>query len=207
MKNPSAVIYDIEILRAIPNKPPFKKLEGIEYCEGWHDHANMGIGCLCAYDYLEDRYRVFTEKNLNEFIDLIQARELLVGFNSIAFDNNVVKACLGFDPGTLKNYDLLCEIWVASGLTSKFQYPSHAGFGLDETCRVNFGTQKSGDGAMAPVDWQRGGYGTVIDYCINDVKLTKQLFDSALAGLPIKSPKGGREITLALPFLKPEASA
>lgn len=197
--NLSAVIYDIEIQAAIPNKPPFQKLEGIKYCEGWHDHKNMGIACICAYDYLEERYRVFTEGNFGQFIDFIKNRELLVGFNSIGFDNKVVKAVLDHEVSN-RNYDLLCEVWAASGLARTFQYPSHAGYGLDECCRVNFGTQKTGNGALAPVDWQRGNYGTVIDYCINDVKLTKQLFDSAISGLPIKSPKDGTDLTLTLPF-------
>ncbi len=44
---------------------------------------------------------------------------------------------------------------------------------------------------MAPVDWQRGHHGKVIDYCLNDVKLTRQLFELALAGSRVIHPKGG----------------
>lgn len=40
----NALIYDIEIVKGIPDKKK-TMLEGIEYCAGWEDHANMGISC------------------------------------------------------------------------------------------------------------------------------------------------------------------
>jgi len=192
------LIYDIEIKKAIPPKDAREIIPGVEYCAGWQDHKNMGIACICAYDYQTDRYRVFTEANLPDFVKLVQERETLVGFNSIAFDNKVLGAATGFSYAGV-NYDSLREIWISLGLSPTFQYPSHTGYGLDEMCRANFGTQKTGNGAMAPVYWQEGKYGEVIDYCLNDVKLTKQLFDKALAGESIKKPKTGEDLVLRLP--------
>ena len=194
-----AIIYDIEILRAIPNKDG-SKLEGIEYCGGWNDHANMGITVIGAYDYQEDRYRVFCKDNFQRFIArAAQPDMLLVGFNSIAFDNAVIGAELQipFPEGIC--YDLLRESWVAAGLGPKFEYPSHIGYGLDAMCARNFGTKKTGDGAVAPVLWQRGEIGQVIDYCLNDVRLTKQLFDAVLAGKSITNPTNGKALTLRNP--------
>jgi hypothetical protein len=49
------------------------------------------------------------------------------------------------------------------------------------------------------VQWQRGDFGTVIDYCLTDVYLTKQLMDRVLAGEPIVSPKTGRTLMLRIP--------
>ncbi len=195
------LIYDIEILKAIPPKDAREMIPGVEYCAGWHDHKNMGIACICAYDYQTDRYRVFTEANLPDFLKLVSERGLLVGFNSSAFDNKVLEAVTGFKPPNT-DYDILREIWVSLGLSPTFQYPSHAGYGLDEMCRANFGTTKTGNGAMAPVFWQEKKYGEVIDYCLNDVKLTKQLFDKALAGESIKNPKTGEYTFLRLPEVK-----
>ena len=63
---PSVLVYDIEIVNAIPDREGIKK-EGVEYCEGWGDHAGMGISVIGAYDALEDRYRVFCEDNGNDF--------------------------------------------------------------------------------------------------------------------------------------------
>lgn len=56
------LVYDIEIIKAIPQKDSPKK-QGIEYCKGWHDHQNMGISVIGAYSFEDDRYRVFTKDN------------------------------------------------------------------------------------------------------------------------------------------------
>lgn len=189
----NTIIYDLEILKAIPDKSG-KHIDGVEYCKGWADHANMGISVLCIYDYIEDRYRVFCGDNKEQFASRIKGA-LCVGFNSIPFDNTVLSATLGWNAPKEENcYDLLRETWAAAGLGPEFVYPSHMGYGLDAMCEVNFGLKKSGNGAMAPVDWQHGNFGTVIDYCLNDVMLTKQLFDAVLRGDKIKSPKGGELI-------------
>lgn len=193
----TALIYDIEIVKAIPNKTgPLEK--GISYCAGWHDHANMGVSVVGCYDYAEDRYRVFCGDNMRELGDLMHGR-LLVGFNSIPFDNAVLSACFSWGFQDDECYDLLREIWAAAGLGPKFTYPSHAGYGLDAVCEKNFGQSKSGNGALAPVIWQQGKIGAVIDYCLNDVRLTKRLFDRVLAGEKIISPKNGSMLTLRDP--------
>ena len=186
----NVIIYDLEIVRAIPNKDG-SRLDGVEYCGGWHDHANMGISVLGLYDYAEDRYRVFCWDNKEAFASRIKGA-LCVGFNNIPFDNAVLSATNGWEsPKEDQCYDLLRETWIASGLGPDFTYPTHVGYGLDAICEINFGLKKSGNGALAPVDWQRGKIGNVIDYCLNDVMLTKRLFDAVLRGDEIKSPKGG----------------
>lgn len=198
----AVLIYDIEIVRAIPNKDG-SRLEGIEYCEGWHDHANMGISVIGAYDYAEDRYRVFCKDNFGEFMKFVAGSHLLVGFNNIPFDNQVLNLELGEPDWRIPDgrcYDLLRESWAAAGLGPNFEYPSHAGYGLDAICARNFGTRKSGNGALAPVLWQRGQIGEVIDYCLNDVRLTKQLLDTVIAGKTITSPVDGQALTLKNPL-------
>ena len=183
-----ALIYDCEIINAIPSRDG-SKIKGITYCEGWRDIANMGVSVTGVYDYVEDRYRVFCADNKEEFAKLISKRELCVGFNSIPFDNALLLACGWPAPPEEKSYDLLRETWAACGLGTTFDFKTHGGFGLDAMCEKNFGTKKSGNGALAPVDWQQGKRGTVIDYCLNDVRLTKQLFDYVLAGTSISIPK------------------
>lgn len=191
------IIYDCEIKRAILKKGE-KKRQDIEYCAGWHDHSNMGISVICAYDYEEDRYRVFCDDNISDFQDLVGATNIIVGFNSLAFDN---KLCLAHNIviSASKSYDLLVEAWRGAGLGETFQYPSHLGFGLDDICSVNFGINKSGHGAQAPVQWQKGQIGAVIDYCINDVKLTKTLLDHVIQTEKILDPRNSTETLIIRP--------
>lgn len=184
----SMMIYDIEIVKAIPPKHYSELIRGIQYCAGWHDHAGMGISVIGAYDHVEDTYRVFCADNFSAFQDLVDARDTVVGFNSIAFDNEVCRAN-GLDVPDEKSYDLLVEIWRAAGLGPTYRHPTHAGFGLDAVCEANFGLRKSGHGALAPVDWQIGKIGSVIDYCLNDVRLTKRLLDHVLCARFLVNPR------------------
>jgi hypothetical protein len=197
---PSILIYDCEIVKAIPNRDG-STIDGIEYCAGWRDFENMGISVIGVYDYVEDRARVFCADNAEEFAVLWRGRDLCIGFNSIPFDNELIDATPGWaSPLECDCYDLLREIWAAVGLGPEFNFKTHGGYGLDAVCEANFGTRKSGSGAFAPVLWQQGKIGEVIDYCLNDVHLTKQLFDAVLAGTPIKNPKGGPDLIVRKPF-------
>jgi hypothetical protein len=193
------LVYDIEIAKAIQGRGE-KKIKGIKYCGGWRDFDNMGIACLCAYDYAEDRYRVFMEDNMSDFLELANYADFIVGFNSHNFDNQLILAEFGIDFSD-KTFDILREIWKSEGLDpDKFSIKTHGGFGLDDLSRVNFARNKTGNGALAPIDFQQGRYGSVIDYCVSDVKLTKMLMDRILHKAFLTSPKQfGKSIVIDLP--------
>lgn len=194
------IVYDIEIIKGIPDKRNPKQ-DDIEYCKGWTDHANMGISVIGVYDYYYDEYRVFCDDNIYELAMLIDERDTIVGFNNIGFDNKVM-AHNGFNVDVLndKSFDVLVEIWRGAGLGPTFKFPSHIGYSLDAVCKANMGTQKTGHGAQAPIMWQRGQVGGVIDYCLHDVKMTKDLVDYITQYGAIKSPKNGNLISVKSPM-------
>lgn len=193
----NALIYDIEIVKAIPGCDGVRA-DGIQYCTGWQDHANMGISVIGAYDYTEQRYRVFCGDNMEAFWKATEAK-ILVGFNSIPFDNAVIAATYGVQLPEKRCYDLLREIWASVGLGPVFSPETHGGFGLDAVCAQNFGTRKSGNGALAPVLWQQGKIGEVIDYCLNDIALTKQVFEASLLGRLV-CPKTGNLLRMPMSY-------
>lgn len=183
------IIYDIEIKKCIPPYKGQPKSE-YEYCAGWHDHKEMGVSSITVYDYNSDEYHVFMDDNMDDFrkmlSDEITVGDPVIGFNSLNFDNKVIYA-----NGLVENleeldavsYDLLQEIWKAvsgtEGRTDNFNPAVHAGYGLDIMCSMNNIGRKSGNGALAPENFQDGRYGTLINYNLHDVWLTKQLFDFA----------------------------
>lgn len=178
------LIYDIEIEKAVPSglepKPP-----DIEYCEGWDDKENMGVACICAYDLIDDRYRVFTAGTFKDF-ERLAAERFVIGFNSIAFDD-VVCGHQGIKVRT--DWDLLAEMWAAAGFTREFTSEKNKGYGLDATAKANGLTGKTGYGGTAPIDWQRGLYGSVIDYCLEDVRLTWTLVRQVIEHGMLCNPK------------------
>lgn len=200
-----AIIYDLEIKKAILNRSQSPEPD-VVYCEGWHDHQNMGISVLCAFDFEQKLPVVFCEDNLAEFQKAVDATDYLVSFNGINFDNKVLSAN-GINIPESKSVDLLHEIWRGVGLSPfRFNPRTHGGYGLDAVCAVNFNLNKTGDGASAPAYWQRGRIGHVISYCLSDVHLTTRLFEQMLEG-EIVNPKTGTRLKIDLSRLYEKAAA
>lgn len=194
----SMMIFDCEIRKAILGRRE-SPLQGIEYADGWRDFANMGISVICTYDYLEDRYQAFFEDNFSDLQKLISEREVIVNFNGLGFDNPLCEANNIHVPNE-KTYDILVKVWEGAGLGPKFVYPTHAGYGLDACCATNFGANKTGFGGFAPVWWQRGEYGKLVSYCLDDVRLTKGLLDKIVRDGCIVCPKTGGRLKINGPF-------
>ena len=187
------LIYDLEIVKAIPDRKKAREPD-IEYCAGWDDHANMGVSVIGAYDVIEHRFRVFTKEAFGDFEALAKDR-MVIGFNSIHFDDRVL-AAIGINVTT--EWDLLQEMWVAAGLGREFKLSSHIGFGLDATAKANGFSGKTGWGGAAPIQWQRGEYGRVIDYCLEDVRLTWRLVKQVLELGELQDPRNPSK-TLNIP--------
>lgn len=200
-----AIVYDLEIRKCVP-KRNVENSPNLEYCEGWRDHAAMGVASLVAFDMLAQQYRIFMQDNLPDFEDLVSEADLLVGFNNIHFDNSVL-GHNGFSKDALdaKSYDILVELWRALGLGPTYRYPSHAGYTLQAVALANLGTGKTGNGAFAPELFQLGQFGTLLDYNLRDVYLTAQLFERIDQRRPFWNPKpkskDNRRLTLRHPRL------
>jgi len=185
------IVFDCEIENAILMRGEIE-IEGIKYCGGWRDFKGMGLSVIGVYDYKRDQSRVFCRDNFAEFQDLVCETDAVVGFNNIAFDNQLC-AAHGIKVPDEKSYDVLVEIWKAAGLGPKFAPKTHGGYGLDAVCKANFNINKTGHGAMAPVDWQRGRIGKVIDYCLMDTMLCRMLYDFIKNNGEIINPKNPTE--------------
>lgn len=188
------LIYDVEIARAVQNKDE-ARLPGVDYCDGWHDFAGMGVACVCAYDLNEQRCRVFMQDNLLAFGELARSHDRVLGFNSIAFDDNVMRAA-GVEWPQEKSADLARLIWKAAGVPEG-EHPR--GLSLDALCKANGLGGKSGNGAMAPVMYQRGDLGGLIDYCLADVALTLKLYRVAAWSGGVRDPRTGEHLPVAVP--------
>ena len=199
----SAIIYDCEIIKCIPPRDGIRN-DDFAYCDGWHDHANMGISVIGAYDYLTGQLKSYVDFDLvpelpgcsdfDEFEHLASLRDHVIGFNSLGFDD---KLCTAHDIQVETTYDLLCEVRVASGQPPNYvKGKTKAGYSLDALAKASLGDQKTGHGELAPELWQRGKYYEVIRYCLNDVWLTKRLFDQR-AGLI--DPTDGTTLVLREP--------
>jgi hypothetical protein len=188
------MVYDAEIVNAIPVKGEAREPE-IGYCNGWTDYVGMEVSVICAYLWGEG-YRVFCKDNFGAFNELAENPEtLLVGFNNHSFDDRLIRACLGTDLDERRSWDLLEAVRVARGGSPGY---IAGGPNLDKLCRANFLPGKRGDGARAPILWQQGKTGQVIDYGLNDVQQTKKLIELVLYGR-LRDHESGRILSVPPP--------
>lgn len=177
------VVYDIEVKKAVPPRPGAltPRVAGVDYCKGWGDHANMGVACVGVFESWTGRFRAFFEDNKEAFLVSLATADVAVGFNNIKFDDKVLLASKWWEPESLcakiPRYDILRELWIAKGLNPEGFSKAHGGVGLDACARANGGQGKTGHGATAPIDYQQGRWGKLIDYCLMDVRLTQMLFE------------------------------
>jgi hypothetical protein len=161
------VVYDLEIKKTI------------EQCsKGWASFDEMGVSVGCAFDYRAMRYRVFMDDNLFELVNrLNEADTHVVAFNNISFDNKLLRATSGLpllkDDELLNNYDMMRVSREALGLKGV----AHKGFKLDDHLYACGLPVKTANGAEAPLMWQAGKVGELVDYCLNDVAVERGLFE------------------------------
>lgn len=179
----------------------------IEDCsKGWQSHDEMGISVLVIFDYATMRYRIYDDKNAPEAVALLHSYDLIVGFNTVGFDWKLINATWGQVVGERKSedYDILREIWLAKGLNPNiFQPSTHGGYKLDDVAFDTIGMRKTGNGAIAPLLYQDGRLAELTDYCIEDVRIERTLFEFIVQhGYVVR---GNSVIQLDLPQFAAEA--
>lgn len=188
------IILDVEIENAIlgRNEAP---LEGIRYCDGWRDFAGMGCSVVCTYDLGTRLSRCFFRDDFQELETYLHAKAT-AGFNTRRFDLPLLSSHqVSVDHE--QHLDVLESIWLALGLDpDNFNFRTHGGWSLDNIMQSTFGHSKSGSGALAPVWWQQGRRGRVVDYCLRDVWLEAMLVEHVLAGKPVRKEPGGAEVVI-----------
>jgi DEAD/DEAH box helicase domain-containing protein len=133
---------------------------------GWHRACLMKVSCAVLYDSKEDRFIDFTENQIEQLIERLQTFDLIVGFNINRFDYQVLKGYSDFDFRTLKNLDILEAVEKYLGFR----------LSLAHLASATLGESKSADGLQALRWWQEGRLLEIIDYCRQDVKITKDLY-------------------------------
>lgn len=162
------VVYDLETENAIPDFSGNDPL--IKYCHGWGDYKGMGVSVCSAWSTKDKWLYHFGKDNLTDLQKLIDSADCIAGYNNAKFDNAVLAAQGIKIPGH-KVYDLQTELCHAAGYRQGFA----KGYKLEALAQVNLGIGKSGDGAFAPIRWQRKEYFGVINYCGVDVRVTRDL--------------------------------
>ncbi len=136
---------------------------------GKSDPAALDLSVVCIYDYETDKYSCFFQDELNKLWKILEHADILIGFNSDHFDLPLLNKYFPGDLTQIKSLDILKEIKASLGRSIK----------LDIIAEATLGIRKTGHGLQAIEWWANGEYEKVADYCKQDVKVTKEIYDFA----------------------------
>jgi len=131
----------------------------------------LKISVAGVYSYREDKYYCFTEDKIYRLGEMLLEADQVIGFNIKRFDFEVLKPYVNYDIHTLPYLDILEEVEKLLGHRVK----------LDSLAQSTLGIGKSGDGLQALKLYKAGRIEELKKYCIDDVKITKELYDYVLS--------------------------
>ena len=136
---------------------------------------------VCIYDSETDKYQSFTQEQLKNLWPILEKADLLIGYNNEFFDTPILNRYYSGDLTKIGSLDLLSEIKKSLGHRIK----------LDSVAEATLGRKKTGHGLEAMTWWKQGRFDDVIKYCIEDVKITKEIYEYALKNGILKYKDGG----------------
>jgi RNase_H superfamily len=138
---------------------------------GWDKKRDMGMSLGVTYSTNLNEYRIYPEKRVNDLIDQLLRADLVVGFNSVNFDYEVLMGYTILDlPHQLRSLDLLVEVEKAAGNKLK----------LDNIAQATLGVGKIAGGVDAIKWWREKRFMEIAQYCCFDVKVTKLVYEHGL---------------------------
>lgn len=122
------------------------------------------------HDSETNAYSSFEKEELPQLWPILERADMLIGFNSDAFDIPLLNRYYPGDLSHIRSLDLLSEVQKVLGRRIRLQALAEA----------TLGRGKKGDGLKAGQWWKEGKKEKVREYCIEDVRLTRELYDYAL---------------------------
>ncbi len=137
---------------------------------GQQNIDKLEVSFVGVYSYDQNKYLSFFEKDLDQLGPLLQKTGLLIGFSMNRFDLPVLEKHCKFNLFALPRLDLLDEIELALG---------HR-ISLDILAKTNLGIGKTHSTGLEAIRlYKEGRFDELEHYCLNDVKITKELYDLA----------------------------
>jgi DEAD/DEAH box helicase domain-containing protein len=137
---------------------------------GKNDPALLDLSVVCVHDSDTDEYISYVQEELQNLWPIIEKADMLIGYNSEHFDIPILNKYYPGDLTHIKSLDLLKEIKNSLGRRLK----------LDSVAEATLGRKKIGTGLEAIAWWKKGEIDKIKEYCIEDVKITKELYDYAV---------------------------
>jgi len=130
---------------------------------GWDKISAMGMSLGVTYSTGRNEYSIYGEKQVSELLTDLQRADLVVGFNILRFDYEVLHGYTSYDLRQLPTLDLMVDL----------QNTLKHRLSLDSIATATFGVEKTAEGLQALKWFKEGRMMEIAEYCCYDVKLTK----------------------------------
>lgn len=130
---------------------------------GWDHIRDMRMSVGVTFNTGRGEYHIYGESQVNDLISELQRADLVVGFNSLRFDYEVLHGYTVLDLRQLPTLDMLVELQNKLGhrLT------------LDSIATATLGVEKTAEGMQAIRWFKDGKLLPIAEYCCYDVKITR----------------------------------
>lgn len=147
---------------------------------GTNDPAGLAISLVGVYDSETEEYTCYLHDELNKLWPILEQADMLIGFNSDHFDIPLLNKYYPGDLTRIKSLDLMAEIKKSLGRR----------IGLSSIAQGTLKKGKTGHGLEAITWWKNGEVDKIKKYCLEDVKLTKELYEYAMEHGTLKYKDG-----------------
>lgn len=138
---------------------------------GWNKISAMGMSIGVTYSTIRGEYKIYSERKVDDLLRELQRADLVVGFNNLRFDYEVLHGYTSMDLRQLPTLDMLVE------LQNALQHR----LSLDSIATATFGVEKTAEGLQAIQWFKQGKLLEIAEYCCYDVKLTRMVHEFGAA--------------------------
>lgn len=138
---------------------------------GWDKIRDMRMSIGVTYSTARGDYHIYGEKDVDQLLTELQRADLVVGFNNLGFDYEVLHGYTILDLTQLPTLDMLVEI--------KKILPHR--LSLDSIAHATMGVEKTSEGLQAIRWFKEGKLLEIAEYCCYDVKITKLVHEYGAA--------------------------
>jgi DEAD/DEAH box helicase domain-containing protein len=134
---------------------------------GWDRIRDMKMSVGVTYSSAREEYRIYPEKEVDDLVKELSRADLIVGFNNLRFDYEVLHSYTILDLTQIPTLDVLVE------LQKKLEHR----LSLDAVASATLGVEKTSQGMEALLWFRQGRLMDVAEYCCYDVKITRLLHE------------------------------
>ena len=129
-----------------------------------------------VYSYADKNFHTFAEEDLSIFEKMLERTDLIIGFNINHFDLPILQKYLKVDLSKIQVLDIMTEVVNAVGHRVS----------LDDLLVNTLNKRKSANGLLAVQYFKEGRINELKKYCLDDVRLTRDLYEYGIQNSEIK---------------------